>query len=277
MRATYVLGDNVYIIYNVKHCKKKAPKREKLAVDLPNHGYSPRTTASRMTYADLAGDIVSLLDGLGIERAVLVGHSMGGKVAMQTALENAERVAALVVVDIAPVVYRPARSDAARVAAAMAAVDPARESGRAAVSDALRAAGLRDDALRAFALTGLTRGHGEKGGGEGGSDGKRGRGAWRWKTDVDAVQGAMQTLMGFPTHGEGVAYHGRTCVVRGGRSQYVPFGVMPAFAKLFPNMKLVTISEAGHWVQAQTPQQFVNAVNDFLADEGDADGQLTPS
>ena len=75
-----------------------------ISVDLRNHGESPH--AAVMSLSTMAADIVELMDDLGLSRAILIGHSLGGKIAMQVALTNPERVDALVVADIAPVTYQ---------------------------------------------------------------------------------------------------------------------------------------------------------------------------
>lgn len=235
-----------------------ASQREKIGVDLCNHGLSPRLEADDMSYPTMADDVISLLDSLHIRTACLIGHSMGGKVAMQAALTHPQRVSELVVVDIAPVTYsaRSDPSDPPVAAHAMAKIDLRSVQSRNDVDKLLSQSGVASQSVRQFLLTNLVR-----------NDDKGDKDAplYRWKTNVNAVVDALPRLMAFPDQ-RGAIYSGKTCIIRGGKSTYVPFKVMPTFTKLFPNAKLVTISEAGHWVQAQMPDQFCRAVNDFLGD-----------
>ena len=83
--------------------RRLAARRRVYALDLRNHGDSP--WADDMDYPAMAGDVVAFMDAHGMDRAALLGHSMGGKVAMAAALDHGPRVACLVVVDIAPVDY----------------------------------------------------------------------------------------------------------------------------------------------------------------------------
>lgn len=235
----------------------EAPKREKIGLDLANHGQSPRVSAAGMTYTDLANDVLSLLDTLDIPTACLIGHSVGGKVSMECALTNPHRVSELIVVDIAPVTYNPRNhaSDASLAARAMAGVDLHTVQTRADADAALTVRGVENQAVRDFLLTNLVRNKQAE------SDASK----YEWKANIQQIVQALPTLMAFLDHRASM-YSGRTCVIRGGKSHYVPFDSMKAFTKLFPSTKLVTIADAGHWVQAQMPDQFCRSVNDFLAD-----------
>ena len=82
-----------------------ADQYQVIAVDMRNHGESPHSMT--MDYPAMAVDIVELLDDLALPKAHLLGHSMGGKVAMQVALNQPDRVASLMAADIAPVTYQP--------------------------------------------------------------------------------------------------------------------------------------------------------------------------
>lgn len=220
---------------------------------------SPHVPADEMTYEEMADDVVTLLDKLDVPSACLVGHSMGGKVAMQTALMHAERVSELVVVDIAPITYptQGAMSDAMVSARAMAELDLDSMTSRADVDRRLTELGVKAEPVRQFLMTNLVR--------DEATDDADAAPQYRWKANVQAIASALPGIMSFPDH-TGRSYDGRTCVIRGGKSPYVPFQAMRQFTQLFPKTKLVTISEAGHWVQAQMPNEFISSVNDFLGD-----------
>lgn len=211
-----------------------------------------------MTYVAMADDVIALLDELDMPKACLVGHSMGGKVAMQAALAHPERVSSLIVVDIAPVTYaaRTDPSDPPVAAQAMTKIDMHDVRSRTDVDAHLINHGVESRYVRQFLMTNLVR-----------NDTKKEEGApiFRWKTNVQAVVEALPTLLAFPEQ-HSTIYKGQTCAIRGGKSVYVPFKVMPTFTKLFPNTKLITFSEAGHWVIAQMPDEFCRSVNDFLGD-----------
>lgn len=228
-----------------------APGRSKIGIDLRNHGQSPH--AAGMSYEQMADDVMASLAALDVERAVLVGHSMGGKVAMQVALTAPETVSSLVVVDVAPVRYVPGKSgnDPGNVVRSMREIDPAECKDRREVDGALERAGVSSEAVRQFAITNLA---------------KDADGRLRWRLNLDAIVDALPDIIGFPEHTNSV-YSGATCAIRGGKSPYVPFSAMRRFTSLFPQTKLVTLSDAGHWLQAEQPDAFVTSVNAFLEDE----------
>lgn len=206
-----------------------------------------------MTYDHMSNDVISLLDNLSMPKACLLGHSVGGKVAMHTALRHPSRISELIVVDIAPIRYEPRHhaSDSAVVARAMAAVNFREMRTRVDVDEALQTHGVDVATVRNFVLTNLTRGD---------------DGLFRWKPNIDVILESLQTLVDFPTHGDDATFTGRTCAIRGGKSHYVPFQAMRDFTRFFPNTKLMTIEDAGHWIPSQAPDEFVRCVNDFLAD-----------
>lgn len=212
-----------------------------------------------MTFDNMSDDVIALLDSLDIPKATLLGHSMGGKVAMQTALTYPDRVNKLIVVDIAPVTYKPGNhpSDSTIASRAMAAIDLTSVKTRKDVDQLLQQQGISIEAVRQFLLTNLTTIS---------SDSQNSQKQYQWKSNVNEIVDAIPHLLSFPDHEYGVTYDGKTCVIRGGKSNYVPFQAMRTFTKLFPKTKLVTISDAGHWVQAQMPDEFCQSVTDFLDD-----------
>lgn len=230
------------------------PNREAIAVDLRNHGQSPHVPIEHgMTYDDLAADVTRFLDSHQIDRACLIGHSMGGKLAMHLALCAPHRVSELIVVDIAPISYVVGihAADSYIAANAMMKVDLPQMQSREEVDRELLRHGVQSRAVRQFVLTNLASAGGDE------------LGKYQWKVNLPAVHAALPNLMSFPDHA-GRVYEGPTCLIRGGKSAYVPFQAMKQFTALFPRSKLVTVADAGHWVQAQMPDEFVRAVNDFL-------------
>lgn len=195
-------------------------------VDLRNHGASPWSDES--DYLAMAEDLAAFVAPL--ERPMVVGHSMGGKVAMALALTRPALLGGLVVVDIAPVAYGHSMIGYAR---AMRAVDPARFSRRAEVDEALKPA-IPDPQIRLFLLQNLV------------SEGA----VLRWRVNLDALIAHMDDIMGFPPI-DG-RFDGPTLVLAGETSSYVP-GHEAAIRRLFPGAAIETIPGAGHWAHADRP------------------------
>jgi esterase len=215
------------------------------ALDLRNHGASP--WAPRMDYPAMAEDVASFIAGHDLGRAALIGHSMGGKVAMALALSSPDLVTRLVVVDIAPVERPPTHM---AFVEAMLALDLTGLTRRSAADAALRPA-VPNDADRQFLLQNLV----------GGPDG------FHWRLNLKAIRDEMAELSGFPDFTADAAYRGPTLVIRGANSGYVADRDLPAFARFFPAFQLVTIASAGHWLHAERPDEFLAAVMPFLATE----------
>jgi esterase len=223
-----------------------AARHRVLLFDLRNHGASP--WAEGMSYPDMAEDLRASLAARGIARAALLGHSMGGKVAMAAALARPEEVERLVVVDIAPLAYPPTLLGHVR---AMRQLDLA-GTRRRGEADRRLAAAIPDAAERAFLLQNLV--FAETGA--------------RWRINLAAIDRAMPVISGFPSFPAGRAYGGPALFVAGGRSPYVRAEHGPEIAKLFPAARLVRIAEAGHWVHAEAPAAFLAQIEPFLNGEG---------
>jgi pimeloyl-ACP methyl ester carboxylesterase len=227
-------------------------------IDLPNHGHSPWT--DRVDYLDMAELVATELEQLG-EPVTLVGHSMGGKVAMQLALRRPELLRALVVVDIAPVSYPPTggRTDdpdeeASPFAAyidAMRALDVDRLTTRDEADAALRDA-VPSRMVRSFLLQSLVR--------EGlGTDG-----GWRWRLNLELLDRDLGELRGFPAPPAGAAFDGPVLWIAGANSTYVLDEDRPHMDALFPATRLVRIKKAGHWVHSEQPEVFLETLRRFL-------------
>jgi pimeloyl-ACP methyl ester carboxylesterase len=196
-----------------------------------------------MSYAEMAEDVCETLDALGVSECAVLGHSMGGKVAMMIALRSPSRVAGLVVADIAPVAYRHHN---AGVAAAMRALDLSPGLDRRG-ADAGLADAVPDPAVRGFLLQNLSFGA-----------------APAWKIGLTEIAGGMAEIEGWPDVEPGVAYQGATLFIRGERSDYVADAEWPAIRLMFPRARLETVARAGHWLHAEQPAAFAALVGDFL-------------
>jgi esterase len=212
------------------------------ALDLRNHGASP--WADRMTYDQMVDDARAFMRRQNLPAAAVIGHSMGGKVAMRLALTHGEQIERLVVVDVAPVAYQ--RNFNAYVEA-MRALDLS-EISRRSEADALLAEQIDDSAVRGFLLQNLVSAE----------DGPA------WRVPLLALADNMPELVGFPESRDAEPYAGPTLFVTGGRSDYVRPEHHTEILRLFPNAQFVTIADAGHWVHAEAPQKFLEVVGAFL-------------
>lgn len=226
---------------NFGRIQRRLAKRHRvIALDLRNHGASPH--APTMSYPEMAADVLETLAELGALPAALVGHSMGGKVAMMAALSEPAAVARLVVADIAPVTYPPRLRG---YIAAMRALPLAAGLSRAAAEAALAPA-VAEAAVRGFLLQSLVPGA-----------------APRWKLGLDAIAAAMPQIEGWPE--VAAHYPGPVLFVAGGRSDYVRPGYRPAIRALFPRARFVTLRAAGHWLHSDDPEGFLSVLDAALA------------
>ncbi|TFV72621.1 alpha/beta fold hydrolase [Blastococcus sp. CT_GayMR20] len=238
--------------------KGLADRHRVTLLDLPNHGHSPWT--DRVDYLDMAELVATELEHLGAP-VTLVGHSMGGKVAMQLALRRPELLRALVVVDVAPVTYPPqgGRTDdpdeeASPFAAfieAMRGMDLAALTSRDEADQALRTA-VPSRMVRSFLLQSLVRE--EPGTGSG----------WRWRLNLELLERDLGELRGFPEPPPGASFDGPVLWIAGANSTYVLPEDRPHMDALFPATRLVRIKDAGHWVHSEQPETFLTTLRLFL-------------
>jgi pimeloyl-ACP methyl ester carboxylesterase len=228
-------------------------------LDLPNHGHSPWT--DRVDYLDMVELVATELEQFG-EPVTMVGHSMGGKVAMQLALRRPELLRALVVVDIAPVEYplQGGRTDDEDEEAspfgayidAMRALDLDALTTRDDADQALRPA-VPSRMVRSFLLQSLVR--------EGlGTDS-----GWRWRLNLELLDRDLGELRGFPPPPPGASFDGPVLWIAGANSTYVLPEDRPHMDALFPSTRLVRVKNAGHWVHSEQPETFLETLRRFLA------------
>jgi pimeloyl-ACP methyl ester carboxylesterase len=222
--------------------KRLAQRHRVLALDLRNHGASPRAAA--MDYPAMAADVAETIAGVTAAPAAVIGHSMGGKVAMAMALAEPQLVARLVVADIAPVTYPPALRG---YVAAMQGVVLRPGLTRREV-DADLAETIPEPGIRAFLAQNLRFGEGPP----------------AWRLGLPEIAAAMPVIEGFPA--SVARYDGPVLVLAGERSGYVREAHHAAFAALFPALRFETIPAAGHWLHSDNPGAFLAAVERFLGE-----------
>lgn len=211
------------------------------SVDLRNHGRSPHSDV--MSYAVMAEDMLEFLGARDLSETAVLGHSMGGKVAMQLATSYPDYVGKLLVIDIAPKDYPPAQ---ASLLEAMNRLDLARYGSFGEIDGAL-APDVRDPATRRLVLKNV--GH------------RQGDGFY-WKIDVDAMTKNYGALAKNIT--PEYRFEKPACFIRGGRSKYIQDEDSAGIREIFPRAEIVQIPNAGHWVHADAPEEFLRTVRNFL-------------
>jgi esterase len=214
-----------------------------ISVDLRNHGDSPHEQV--MDLPSMAADIVKLMDDLGIVKATLIGHSLGGKIAMQVALNSPDRVKRLVIADIAPVTYSGGQDQAL---AGLVALSVASIESRSA-ADKLLSEHIEEPSTRAFLLKNLARDE---------------EGNLSLKLNISSIEdNYATTLVAAPT---GELYSGPTLFLKGENSAYIQDKHMPIIEQMFPQVQLQVVANAGHWLHAEQPQVVNSLIAAFLGE-----------
>jgi len=224
--------------------KALAPDFRSVLVDLPNHGRSAWTDEA--DYTAVAAVVASFLDsaGAGEAPAHVVGHSMGGKVAMVLALTRPDLIDRLVVADISPSPSAGA-GEFEHLLGALGRLDLGAVRRRSDADDALRAE-IDDERVRGFLLQNLRST----------PDG------FAWQANLDLLRRELPAIGGFPEV-DGCFDH-PVLWLAGEHSDYVRPADAPEMRRLFPRTRLVTLKGAGHWVHAEQPEAFVSALRVFL-------------
>ncbi|QBR91696.1 alpha/beta fold hydrolase [Nocardioides euryhalodurans] len=224
--------------------KRLAGEHRTLLVDMPDHGRSP--WSERFDYLAAADQVAALLSA--DDPAALVGHSMGGKIAMLVALRHPELVSRLAVVDVSPVAY--AHTDEFRgYIAAMRGLDLGTLERRGQADEAIAEA-VPNSTVRAFLLQNLRHDHGR----------------WSWQPNLELIDRDLPEIGGWPEERlAGVApYDGPVLWVAGARSRYVSEEYAEPMDRWFPGNRRVTVKEAGHWVHSEQPAVFLEVLRRFL-------------
>jgi esterase len=223
--------------------RKLSDKLQVFIIDQRNHGRSPHT--SEFNYELLSNDLLEFYQQHNISKAHLLGHSMGGKTAMQFALQHSDKVEQLIVVDVAPVAYEDQHSN---VFAALLAADVKNAKAREEVEASLREK-IKDEATVQFLMKGLQREEAPQSG-------------FQWRLNVESLHKNYGLIAAGITSSKSFA--GETLFIKGEKSSYINPDHYPAIEKLFPNYQVSEINEAGHWVHADKPNEFISEVIKFL-------------
>ncbi|MGE5820796.1 MAG: alpha/beta fold hydrolase [Deltaproteobacteria bacterium] len=212
-----------------------------MTLDLRNHGHSPHHRV--MSYPAMAEDIHEFLDQQSIASAYVLGHSMGGKVAMQLATTRPQRIDKMIVVDIAPKGY-PATHESTLVALRSLDLGSFKSFGEI---DSALAPQIPSADIRGFLMKNLTR---------------QGDAGFRWRIDLEAITSNYVELT--KPIAPKRAFAKPVCFVRGDRSDYLREEDFPLINKMFPRAIFVTIPHAGHWVHVDAAEDFLKTVTEFL-------------
>ena len=214
-------------------------------LDLPDHGRSPwLTTASLATYA---AAVLGWMDQHELTAAHILGHSLGGKVAMELALTEPARVERLVVADMAPVTY----ADHHQVILDALQRVAARGCRTRAEAEALLGEVIDDPGVVGYLLMSLERGAE--------SD------FYQWRFNLAGLAEAYGRLREAPT--DAAPFQGHALFLKGSESAYIQASHQPEIQRRFPCSRLVTVDQAGHWLHIDQPEAFNGAVRDFLLAE----------
>lgn len=210
-------------------------------VDLRNHGQSPHDKI--MNYEVMAGDIAELIKDEKLHPH-LMGHSMGGKVAMELACSFPQVLKKLIVVDIAPKYYPPHHQD---ILESFKSLDIENISARSEADEQLSKK-ISNPGVRQFILKNLDRNNDNK---------------YEWKINYQAIEENVENL------GKGLEagkrYDGDTLFINGSKSDYIQNKDKEVITKHFPKAEIRTVDGAGHWVHAEKPKEITTIIQEYLS------------
>jgi esterase len=222
--------------------KRLAEHYNVFLVDLRNHGRSPHNEIH--DYDAMAADVLELVDDLKIPTPAIMGHSMGGKVAMNYALKYPTRLTRLIVVDIAPKAYPPHHDE---IIDALQSVDLTKSTSRGEIDKQLSEHISHED-VRLFLMKNLYR---------------KEDNTFEWRMNLDAIERNYEKIAGAIT--SDIPFKKHALFIRGGRSNYITQeDIYTNIEHLFTLVEMETIPEAGHWVHAEAPDKVYDLVTTFL-------------
>ena len=214
-------------------------------LDVRNHGRSPQSAS--MLYSEMAADLIEYMDEQGIEKACLLGHSMGGKIVMETALHYPERVGKVAVLDIAPVTYTQRRHDNVFSGLKALNLDALKKRSEA---DAGLAHYIPETAIRQFLLKNLFR---------------NSEGEFDWRMNLTVIEQSYASILS-GQHAD-KPFSGEVLFLKGGESDYILPEYRDDVLRLFPNASLRSIHGTGHWLHADKPDLVASTLIRFFRDE----------
>jgi pimeloyl-ACP methyl ester carboxylesterase len=220
--------------------KELAANYQVFILDVRNHGKSFHD--NKHDYPSMEEDIYYFIDHLGLSEVTLLGHSMGGKIAMAFALKYPLLVSNLIVVDIAPKIYQPGHED---ILHALSKVNPKELKSRQEAVDIISTY-IYDPLVVQFLLKNLDR---------------LGDGSFGWKMNLPVLIDQYKEMLDFPSKG---LFEGPTLFLKGEKSDYILPSDEPIMHQYFPKAKIVSVKNAGHWVHAENLVDFISETSIFL-------------
>ena len=208
--------------------------------DLRNHGHSPWDDDH--SYHAMSNDLFEMINANDIEKPVILGHSMGGKAAMQFAVEHPETAASLIIVDIAPYYYPQHHQ---KIFQALLSVDLNTVTTRAEADEQISIY-IKDVSTKQFLLKNLYW---------------KGSDKLAWRFNLHALNNKIENVGEAITGSETFL---PALFVRGENSTYIQENDLVPITKIFPNADLITIPGAGHWIHADQPDALMAEVISFL-------------
>lgn len=221
------------------HAKKLAEYYQVILIDQRNHGHSDWSDA--FSYDLLAEDLHELITDLGLQKIILLGHSMGGKTVMRYAQLYPEGIEKLIVVDMGVKAYPPHHTD---ILEGLSKVDLTVVKSRSEV-EAILLPYVPVDGTRQFLMKNLY---------------------WKektqlaWRMNVPVLEREMEAILAAVPSDEVMI---QTLFIRGALSRYITDEDIPELEDQFPDSDVITVPNAGHWVHAEAPEAFINAVLEF--------------
>ncbi|KAF9404425.1 hypothetical protein BGZ94_004190 [Podila epigama] len=219
-----------------------------VTLDLRNHGESEH--AADHDYPHMASDVVRFMQEQSLEKPIVIGHSMGGKVAMNLALRNQSLLDRIVVVDMAPVKVKLS-SEFAKYVVAMKEIQKANVQ-KQSEADAIMKKCVDDLGVRQFLLTNLKR--------NASGDG------YSFRVPIETLGDSLEKLGQFDFVPGKDRFDGKTLFIRGGRSGYIKEREMGLIKDFFPQARIETL-DTGHWVHAEKPEEFLKLVTEFATEK----------
>jgi len=207
-------------------------------VDLRNHGRSPHVPEH--SYPAMMEDVLELLEAEGLSEAIILGHSMGGRVGMLLAMHHPQRVRGLIVGDISPGAHAPVHLPLLETLMSINLHVDRREE-----VEAQLARSIAEAPIRQFLLKSLARD-------------AEGRFYWRWNLPI-----LLRDYPKMTAPLEGPPYEGPTLFLRGSNSPFMSEADFPLIYRLFPAARIHTIPNAGHWIHVDNPTAVQEAIKDF--------------
>jgi pimeloyl-ACP methyl ester carboxylesterase len=230
--------------------KKLAENFEVFIIDQRNHGKSPHSPDHN--YTVLKNDLKEFMDEHSIEKAILLGHSMGGKTAMFFATENPERVSKLIVADISPRSYKTTNANQllshTAIIRAMYNLDFYGINSRQEIDDILSKS-IPENRIRQFLLKNIKRTE---------------KNEYSWRINIKAIKNELVNIMDGLNEDQQRITKFPVLFIKGENSEYILDEDRKIIAKIFPFAFIKTIPNAGHWLHAEQPELFLKEINNFI-------------